>query len=254
MFTVSLYQQNLQLRCCAKPSSLFLLAMCPTSDRLCHLLGAGWCVLCLSASPYSWISFPQKPEPKGGCRYLYATVFTREHLALAPWGLGGSQGMHTDPLAWKCSWGHQTRRSLLCSHPHCSCISCSLAWSPHPSVSLHTLLVSYPHCSPVHALLTPSLLSLSCHSAKHVLHISVSHALALGDRCSSCVKSQPDNTLSRARTVLTSDLLIQFHVLLNSQQIRGQISIANYSAFPSCLQTVNLCLERRQPLSLSHPN
>lgn len=171
MFTVSLYQQNLQLRCCAKPSSLFLLAMCAISDRLCHLLGAGWCVLCLSASPYSWISFPQKPEPKGGCRYLYAAVFTREHLALAPWGLGGSQGMHTDPLAWKHSWGHQNRHSLLCSHPHCSCISCSSAWSPHPSVSIHTLPVSYltahqsMHCSPQVCSRCPAILpNMSCTS------------------------------------------------------------------------------------------
>lgn len=248
---VSLYQQNLQLRCCAKPSSLFLLAMCTIRDRhaLSLAMGAGWCVLCLSASPYSWISFPQKPEPKGGWRYLYAAALTREHLALAPWGLGRSQGMRTDPLAWKHSWGHQNRCSLSVL---ILTVSASAARSPHPSVSLHTLPVSYPHCLPA-AQLTPSLLSLSCHSAKHVSHVSVPHALALGDSCSSCVKTQPDNTLSRARTIWMSDLLIQHHVLLNSQQIRGQISVANYSAFLSWLQTVYFCLGRRQPPLLSHP-
>lgn len=53
-------------RLCAQPSSLSLLPMCPIRGSLVCSGGPAWGVLCLSASPYSWIFFSQEPECKRG--------------------------------------------------------------------------------------------------------------------------------------------------------------------------------------------
>ena len=182
-------------------------------------LGAGWgpgrCVLCSSASPYSWISFPQKPECKAGWMYLYATVFTREHPALAPCGLGCGQGKHTDPLTWKHSWGHQNRRSLFVPILPISASAAVQHGAPSPQPAIIPC-ASHTLASPSTALPKPACTVLPFHQTpflKHLLQMIASPAV-----------SKLDNKFSRARTMLVLDLLIQYYVLLTVSNNRSDFS------------------------------
>lgn len=176
--------------------------------------GPGWCGLCLSASPYSCISFPQKPERKGGWMCLYATVFTREHPALALCGLGCGQGMHTDPLTWKHSWGHQNRCSL--SVPILT-ISASavVQHGVHVPQSDITPCVSHTLTGPSTAHPKPVLIVWPFYQTwclKHLLKMIASLAVS---------KSNWITSFPEQGQYIIFDLLIQYCVLLNSHQITG---------------------------------
>lgn len=180
-------------------------------------------MLCLSASPYSWISFPQKPECQGvecictpqflseSIQLFVLHVFYQRASSFCPLQFGMGPRYAQRPTDLKAFLRPPKQIQSLYSHPDNFCISCGSVGSPHPSVSHHTLHIPYPH-QPQHS--PPR----ACPHCTTVPPNMVSEALAPDDRLSICIKIQFDNKLSRARTMLIFDLLIRYYVL-NSQQI-----------------------------------
>lgn len=113
----------LQLRCCAKVSSSFLLATCTIRGRHTFSLAlrAGWgsgeCVQYLSANPYSWISFPQKPEPKGGWMYLYVTCVHHRASGSCSFWFGMWPKYAHRPTNSRAFLGPPKQMQPLCFHP-----------------------------------------------------------------------------------------------------------------------------------------
>lgn len=163
----------------------------------------GVCCACLTAILLDFLPTETRVQ-SGEWMYLYTTVFTREHPALAPCGLGCGQGTHTDPLTW--SIPETTKTDAASLFP-----SWQFLHQLRPSMECTSL--SQPSLPVSHTLTKHSPPQAYSHCSAFLLN-TVAEAPAPENHLSSCIKTHLDNKLSRARTMLIFDLLIQYYVLL----------------------------------------
>lgn len=187
--------------------------MCTIRERLGGTGSQVVCVLCLPASPYFWISLPQKPECRG--RWMDVKVFTGKHPALAPCGL--QNGI---PETTKINAASVLNLTIFASaaarhgvHSH------QLAITPDMS---HTLWSSSTGC------LKPALTVLPFYQTLFLKH------------CSRWLSLQPyqnttDEQTSQGKGNVNIWPVDTVSCSPSSQQVTGQISVSNY-----CFPILNL--------------
>lgn len=126
--------------------------------------GHGWCVLCLSASPCSWTSSPQKTECKEGVNVFICCSVDQGASSSCPSWFGMWPRCAHRPTNLKAFLRPLKLTQPLCSHLDNFCISCSSAWSHVPQPDTHRVC---PVPSPARAQPTPGLLSLYRHCTRY---------------------------------------------------------------------------------------